>query len=202
MYRTYGKRLLDLALAIPALVLLSPVMGVVALLVRLKLGSPVLFRQERVGLDRQPFVLSKFRTMAETHDASGNLLPDEARLTPFGAFLRSTSLDELPEILTVVAGTMSLVGPRPLPIRYLPRFTAQQALRHGAKPGITGLAQVGGRNALTWEERFELDVRYVQTYSFLLDIKIILLTMRKILTREGISQPGHATSEEFWGSQG
>ncbi|MCD6298364.1 MAG: sugar transferase [Deltaproteobacteria bacterium] len=197
MYLTSGKRLLDLGLVIPALLVLSPVIVLSALLVRIKLGTPVLFCQERPGLHGKPFILYKFRTMTNERDAQGNLLPDAARLTPFGRFLRSTSLDELPELLNVLKGDMSIVGPRPLLMQYLDRYTPEQARRHDVKPGLTGWAQVNGRNAITWEKKFEYDVWYVDNQSFRLDLKIIALTIWKILKREGITQPGRATAEEF-----
>ena len=199
-YRRLGKRLFDLLLATPALLLLSPLLALLALLVRIKLGSPVLFRQLRPGLHGRPFTLYKFRTMTGARDAAGNLLPDAERLTPFGRFLRATSLDELPELWNVIKGDMSLVGPRPLLMQYLDRYTPEQARRHEVRPGITGWAQVNGRNALTWEQKFALDVWYVDNLSLWLDVKIILLTVWKILRREGISQPGQATAEEFMGS--
>jgi lipopolysaccharide/colanic/teichoic acid biosynthesis glycosyltransferase len=199
VYRRHGKRLLDLIITIPPLILLSPFLGLLALLVRIKLGQPVLFRQKRPGLNGKPFELLKFRTMTNERDAQGNLLPDAERLTPFGRFLRSTSLDELPELLNVLKGDMSVVGPRPLLMQYLERYTPEQARRHHVKPGITGWAQVNGRNAITWEKKFEYDVWYVDHQSFRLDLKIIALTIWKILKREGITQPGQATMEEFWG---
>jgi len=170
-----------------------------ATLVALLLGTPVLFRQQRPGLGGRPFWLLKFRTMTEARDARGNLLPDAARLTAFGRFLRATSLDELPELLNVLKGDMSLVGPRPLLMQYLDRYTPEQARRHEVRPGITGWAQVNGRNAITWEEKFKLDVWYVDNWSLWLDIKIIFMTVWKIFKREGISQPGQATMEEFRG---
>jgi sugar transferase EpsL len=199
-YHRYGKRALDLALTIPALIVLSPVLLLIALSVRLTLGAPILFRQMRPGLYGKPFTLYKFRTMTDARDAQGNLLPDAARLTPFGRFLRATSLDELPELWNVLKGDMSLVGPRPLLMQYLDRYTPEQARRHEVRPGITGWAQVNGRNALTWEQKFALDVWYVDHLSFGLDLKIIALTLWKILKREGISQPGQATMGEFLGS--
>ena len=200
IYRHSGKRLLDLGLTIPALVVLSPILGVIAALVRVWLGSPVLFRQQRPGLREQPFTLQKFRTMTDARDADGNLLPDAQRLPRFGRLLRSTSLDELPELWNVLRGEMSLVGPRPLLIEYLDRYTAEQARRHEVKPGLTGWAQVNGRNAITWEQRFALDVWYVDRLSFWLDLWILLLTVWKTFRREGISQAGRATMEEFRGS--
>jgi sugar transferase EpsL len=200
MYRMFGKRLLDLALTIPALILFAPLLALLALLVRLKLGSPVLFRQQRPGLHGQPFTILKFRTMTNDRDDQGNLLPDAERLTPFGRFLRNTSLDELPELFNVLRGDMSLVGPRPLLMRYLDRYTSEQMRRHEVRPGITGWAQVNGRNAVTWEQKFALDVWYVDNWSLWLAMTNIILTFLKVLTCEGISQPGHATMEEFMGA--
>ena len=194
------KRAFDLVVSLLALILLSPLLGLLALLVRLRLGAPVLFRQLRPGLHGRPFTLYKFRTMTDARDAQGALLPDAERLTPLGRFLRSTSLDELPELFNVLKGEMSLVGPRPLLMEYLPRYTPEQLRRHEVRPGITGWAQVNGRNALSWEEKFALDVWYVEHHSFWLDLKILVLTTGKIINREGISQPGHATMEEFRGS--
>lgn len=198
-YRRWGKRLFDLAIAVPALVVLSPALGVLALLVRRQLGAPVLFRQQRPGLHGRPFTLYKFRTMTDARDAEGRLLPDAERLTPFGRFLRSTSLDELPELFNVVRGDMSLVGPRPLLMQYLERYTPTQRRRHEVRPGMTGWAQVNGRNALDWPQRLALDVWYVDHLSFALDLRIIFITMVKILRREGISEPGQATMREFMG---
>lgn len=200
MYRRYGKRLLDLIIVIPALIMLAPVMAVIALLVRIKLGRGVIFRQRRPGLHGRPFMMLKFRTMTDARDAQGRLLPDEQRLTPFGRFLRSTSLDELPELFCVLRGEMSLVGPRPLLMQYLERYTPEQRRRHEVLPGITGLAQINGRNALSWEEKFAYDVQYVDQLSLWLDLKILALTLWKVMKREGISQPGHATAEEFMGT--
>jgi sugar transferase EpsL len=186
-------------LTVPALILLSPLYGILALLIRLRMRSPVLFRQVRPGLQARPFALLKFRTMNDERDEEGNLLPDGKRLTGLGRLLRSTSLDELPELFNVVKGEMSLVGPRPLLMQYLERYTAEQARRHEVRPGITGWAQVNGRNAISWEEKFKLDVWYVDNISFWLDLRIIAMTIWKILKREGITQPGHATAEEFMG---
>jgi sugar transferase EpsL len=199
MCPTFYKRLLDLALTIPALIFLSPLLAIVTLLVWLKLGAPVVFHQQRPGLHGQPFTLLKFRTMTDARDTQGNLLPDVDRLTRFGCFLRSTSLDELPELINVLKGEMSLVGPRPLLMDYLDRYTPEQMRRHEVKPGITGWAQVNGRNALTWEQKFAMDVWYVDHQSLWLDIKIIVLTISKTLRREGITHPGQATMEEFLG---
>ena len=199
IYRGYGKRLVDFCPTLLIIVVFSPLLALVALLVRLKLGSPVLFRQVRPGLHGRPFTMLKFRTMTDARDASGQLLPDSQRLTPFGRFLRSTSLDELPELINVLRGDMSLVGPRPLLMQYLERYTPEQRRRHEVRPGITGWAQVNGRNALSWERKFELDVWYVDHESPWLDLKIIFMTVWKIFRRDGISQPGQATAEEFRG---
>lgn len=200
MYRRFGKRLFDLVLTIPALVLLAPVMAVVALLVRTKLGSPVLFRQQRPGLHGRPFLMYKFRTMTDGRDAQGNLLPDSQRLPPFGRFLRSSSLDELPELVNVLRGEMAIVGPRPLLMRYLERYSPTQLRRHEVPPGITGWAQVNGRNALTWPAKFAYDVWYVDHLSLECDLMIIGRTLVKVFQREGISQAGQATAEEFMGN--
>jgi sugar transferase EpsL len=199
-YPYIGKRIFDFALALLALIILSPLIVYIAALVRTKLGSPVLFRQLRPGLGGVPFTIYKFRTMTNKRDAQGKLLPDGERLPRFGRFLRSTSLDELPELLNVLKSEMSIVGPRPLLMQYLGRYTPEQMRRHDIKPGVTGLAQINGRNVLSWEEKFALDTWYIDHYSFGLDLKIILLTVLKILRREGINQPGQATAEEFMGS--
>jgi sugar transferase EpsL len=175
-------------------------MVLLMVLVYFKLGSPVFFRQSRAGFQAKPFTLFKFRTMTDARDAEGNLLPDAERLTDFGRLLRSTSLDELPELVSVLKGDMSLVGPRPLLMQYLPRYSVEQARRHGAKPGMTGWAQINGRNEITWEEKFALDVWYVDHRSLGLDLKIIGLTIWKLLRREGINEPGEATAREFLGS--
>jgi len=201
MNRDRAKRLFDLALTIPALILLAPVMLIVAVAVALRLGRPVLFRQTRAGLHGQPFVLYKFRTMRDARDAADQPLPDDARLTPLGHRLRATSLDELPELVNVLRGEMSLVGPRPLLLHYLDRYTPEQARRHEVCPGLTGWAQVRGRNALTWEDRFALDVWYVDHRTLALDLRILLLTVASVLRREGIAQPGHATMPEFMGTR-
>lgn len=195
------KRVFDVTLASLGLVVLSPVLLVTALLVRYRIGSPVLFRQTRPGLRGQPFQILKFRTMTNAVDAEGQLLPDEERLTRFGQLLRSTSLDELPELINVVRGDMSLVGPRPLIMRYLERYTPEQARRNLARPGITGLAQVRGRNALSWEDRFALDVEYIDTWSLGLDVRILFETVVTVLRRDGISTEGHATAPEFMGER-
>ena len=201
-YRRAGKRMFDLLLVVPALVLLAPLFLLLAMLVRVKLGSPILFRQRRPGLKGRAFTLMKFRTMTDARDASGCLLPDSERLTRFGRFLRATSLDELPELFNILKGDMSLVGPRPLLMEYLDRYTAEQARRHDVKPGLTGWAQVNGRNALVWADKFKLDVWYVDRVSLWLDLKIIWLTLIRLLKREGISAEGHATMPMFLGSDG
>jgi len=193
------KRVLDLVGAGFAIIAFGPVMLYLAFRVRRELGSPILFRQVRSGLHGKPFVMYKFRTMTEERDEKGNLLPDEKRLTPFGAKLRAWSLDELPEFFNVLKGEMSLVGPRPLLMEYLDRYTPEQFRRHEVKPGITGWAQVNGRNALTWEEKFKLDVWYVDNWTVWLDLKILALTVIKVLRREGINAPGHNTMPEFKG---
>lgn len=195
------KRTFDLLVSLILLILLSPVMLVIAVLVRIKLGRPVLFSQERPGLHGRLFRLYKFRTMRDARGADDRLLPDEERLTKFGRFLRASSLDELPELFNVLKGEMSLVGPRPLLVAYLERYTPEQARRHEVLPGITGWAQVNGRNALSWESKFKLDVWYVDNRSFWLDLKILFLTIWKALKREGISAPGSATAPEFMGSE-
>ena len=195
------KRLVDILGSVGGILILAPLIGALAILVRTRLGFPVLFRQQRPGLHGKPFTIYKFRTMTDASDAQGNLLPDAARLPTFGRFLRSTSLDELLELWNVLKGDMSLVGPRPLLMRYLDRYTPEQMRRHEVRPGITGWAQVNGRNALTWEEKFQYDIWYVDNLSLFLDIKIIALTLQKIVMREGITQPGQATMQEFMGTQ-
>lgn len=201
IYRRYIKRLLDIILSGLALIISSPVMGVTALLVRIKLGSPVLFKQDRPGLNGRIFKMYKFRTMTDARDENGELLSDEERLTSFGKMLRSTSLDELPEFINIFKGDMSFVGPRPLLVRYLPRYNEEQRHRHDVLPGLTGLAQVMGRNALSWEKKFEYDVEYARNVSFPLDLKIIFMTVGKVIKRDGISEEGNATMTEFMGSQ-
>lgn len=196
-YKHYGKRLLDLSIAIPAFFVFSLPMVILCLLVLKQLGRPVFFRQLRPGLRGVPFTIYKFRTMSRAQDDEGNLLPDGNRLTRFGRFLRSTSLDELPELINVIKGAMSFVGPRPLLMQYLDRYTPEQARRHEVMPGITGWAQVNGRNAIAWEQKFGLDVWYVDHICLSLDLKIIGLTIWKIITRESINQPGQVTAEEF-----
>lgn len=199
-YLTF-KRIFDFCSSLGGIILLSPVLLTVFLLARKKLGSPALFRQLRPGKDGKLFTMYKFRTMTENKDTSGTPLPDEMRLTPFGKFLRSTSLDELPELFNVLRGEMSLVGPRPLLPQYLGRYTPTQARRLEVKPGITGWAQINGRNSLSWEEKFALDVWYVDHASFILDLKILWKTLGKIIKREDISQEGEATASEFMGAE-
>lgn len=196
-----GKRALDLAIALPALVLLAPVMAVVAALVALRMGRPVIFVQMRPGLGAEPFPAYKFRTMTNARDAAGHLLPDSDRLTPLGRFLRASSLDELPGLWNVVRGEMSLVGPRPLVATYLPWYTDHERTRFAVWPGITGWAQVNGRNALDWEARFALDLWYVDHLSFWLDLRIIARTVARVLRREGITEAGHATMSEYTGAR-
>ena len=194
------KRSFDLLVACVTLILFLPVLFIVAVLIRLNLGSPILFYQTRPGLQGKPFMMYKFRTMSEANDTNRATLPDESRLSPFGRFLRASSLDELPELWNVLKGDMSLVGPRPLLMDYLPLYTPDQARRHEVRPGITGWAQVNGRNALSWEEKFKLDIWYVDHRSLWLDIKILWLTVRKVLLREGINAEGEATMPRFTGS--
>ncbi|ROZ81152.1 sugar transferase [Pseudomonas neustonica] len=194
------KRCLDILTSLLGLILLTPVIALVAWQINRQMGSPVLFRQARPGLNGKPFEMIKFRTMKDALDADGNPLPDSERLTAFGQFLRSSSLDELPELWNVLKGDMSLVGPRPLLMEYLPLYSAEQVRRHDVRPGITGWAQINGRNALSWEEKFKLDVWYVDNQSFWLDIKILFLTVKKVLVRDGISAEGEATMSKFTGS--
>ena len=195
-----SKRLFDLVFSLVLVILLLPLLALLALLVYINLGSPALFRQQRPGLSGKPFTFYKFRTMNDRTDKNGRLLPDGDRLTGFGRFLRRTSLDELPQLFNVIRGDMSLVGPRPLLMEYLDLYTAEQMRRHEVRPGITGWAQVNGRNAITWEEKFGLDLWYVDNRSLLLDLRIILLTAVGVIRREGISQEGMATAEKFKGS--
>ena len=199
-YRKYGKRIFDLCLTIPAFIVLSPVMGVTAILVAVKLGRPVLFTQERPGYREKIFKMYKFRSMTDERDQNGELMPDEVRLTPFGEWLRSTSLDELPELLNILKGDMSLVGPRPLLVQYLPLYNKRQHKRHHVRPGITGLAQINGRNSISWEEKFEYDVQYVENISFYGDIRILFETVFKVFKREGINSENSATMEDFMGT--
>lgn len=201
MYQKVVKRLLDIVLSSAAIVVTSPALAVLAVLVAKKLGRPVIFRQERPGYKGKVFKLYKFRTMTDERDENGELLPDEKRLTAFGKKLRSTSLDELPEFFNILKGDMSFVGPRPLLVQYLPLYNKEQARRHDVLPGLTGWAQVNGRNAISWEEKFKLDVEYVDRISFLMDLKIIFMTVGSVLKREGISQAGEATMEFFTGTK-
>ena len=195
------KRIFDLAITIPLAVILAVPALVVACLVRMRLGSPVLFRQQRPGRDGRIFTMFKFRTMTDGRDASGKLLPDADRLPPFGRWLRASSLDELPELINVIRGDMSLVGPRPLLPEYLPLYSPEQARRHEVRPGITGWAQVNGRNAISWEEKFDYDVWYVDNQSLLLDLKILFMTVGRVLGREGVAAEGSVTAERFLGAQ-
>lgn len=205
MYK-YIKRALDFCAALGAIIVLSPVLLIVALLVRTKLGSPVLFKQERPGMidkktgEEKIFTLCKFRTMTDERDENGELLSDEIRLTKFGQFLRSTSIDELPEFINILKGDMSFIGPRPLLVRYLPLYSEKQHRRHLVRPGLSGWAQVNGRNTVSWEEKFNLDVEYVEKMSFALDVKIFFMTIMSVLKREGISSETSATMEEFTGN--
>lgn len=199
-YRSIIKRLLDFMLSLVALICLSPVMLITAILVRMKLGSPVIFKQQRPGKDEKIFRMYKFRTMTDAKDENGEFLPDEIRLTSFGKKLRATSLDELPELFNILKGDMSIVGPRPLLVQYLPLYNERQKRRHEVRPGFTGLAQVNGRNAISWQEKFEWDVKYVDSVSFLGDCKIILKTVTTVLKREGISSQTSETMEAFKGN--
>lgn len=201
IYEVVIKRVFDFVLSLLAIIILSPVMLVTAILVRTKLGSPIIFHQDRPGLDGKVFHMYKFRSMTNERDENGELLPDEVRLTNFGRKLRSTSLDELPELFNILKGDMSIVGPRPLLVRYLPRYNERQARRHEVRPGFTGYAQVNGRNSITWEDKFEKDVYYVEHISFLLDIKIIFQTVGTVLKRDGITSATSATMEEFMGTK-
>ena len=201
MYKRFVKRCLDFLLSLAALIILSPVLLLVAILVRCKLGSPILFKQKRPGLHEKIFCMYKFRTMTDAKDADGNLLPDEVRLTKFGKLLRSTSLDELPELFNILKGDMAIVGPRPLLVQYLPRYNERQHHRHDVRPGFTGLAQVNGRNSISWQEKFEWDVRYVENVSFFFFFWIIAKTVKVVLKRDGISSETSATMEEFRGNE-
>jgi lipopolysaccharide/colanic/teichoic acid biosynthesis glycosyltransferase len=199
-YEKFLKRPLDLTLSLLALIVLSPVLLLVAILVRIKLGSPIIFKQHRPGLDEKIFNLYKFRTMTNQKDKNGNLLPDEIRLTKFGKFLRSTSLDELPSLINIIKGDLSIVGPRPLLVEYLPLYNKEQRGRHEVRPGLTGLAQVNGRNAIGWEERFKYDINYVFRVSLLGDLRIIVKTIKKVFIRDGISSDASPTMEHFTGN--
>ena len=194
------KRFFDIVIAVLALIILSPIMLIVALLIKINLGSPIFFKQKRIGKDNKEFEMIKFRTMKNTTDKNGKLLSDEERLTRFGKFIRSTSIDELPELVNILKGEMSLIGPRPLLVQYLPLYNKQQIRRHNVLPGLTGWAQINGRNALTWKKKFELDVYYVDNWSLWFDIKIFFLTFKKLFIREGINKEGKATTEFFDGT--
>ena len=200
LYSKFMKRPMDLFLAVMAAIIISPIFLLVALLVRLKLGSPIFFKQARPGRNEKIFIMYKFRTMTDQRDEQGELLPDSIRLTRFGRMLRSTSLDELPELFNIIKGDMSLVGPRPLLIQYLPLYNERQRLRHSVRPGLSGLAQINGRNAISWEDKFDLDIEYVNHVTFLGDWKIIFLTIKKVFVREGINSETAATMEPFRGS--
>lgn len=202
IYRRFIKRPMDFILSLIAIVVLSPVFLVVAILVKVKLGSPVIFKQKRPGLNENIFTMYKFRTMTDERDENGELLPDSERLTKFGRFLRSTSLDELPELFNILKGDMSIVGPRPLLVQYLPLYNNHQRRRHEVRPGLSGLAQINGRNSISWEEKFNLDVEYVDNVSFIGDWKIILITIKKALIREGINSETAATMEPYKGPEG
>ena len=200
MYKKFIKRFLDFILSLIALIILSPILLIIYILVRIKLGKPAIFKQQRPGKNEKIFTLYKFRTMTDDKDEEGNLLPDEQRLTKFGKILRSTSLDELPELFNILKGDMSIVGPRPLLVEYLPLYNEEQKRRHEVRPGLTGLAQVSGRNNLDWDERFKEDIYYIKHISFMKDIKIIFKTMVKVIKREDISANGSATVQKFKGS--
>lgn len=200
IYQRFVKRPMDFFLALVAVIIISPIFILVALLVRLKLGSPVFFKQARPGLNEKIFMMYKFRTMTDQRDEQGELLPDSIRLTKFGRLLRSTSLDELPELFNILKGDMSLVGPRPLLVQYLPLYNEYQRYRHAVRPGLSGLAQINGRNAISWEDKFDLDIKYVNHVSFVGDWKIIFLTLKKVFIREGINSETAATMEPFRGS--
>lgn len=200
MYAKYIKRILDFTLSLIALIVLSPVFVIIAILVKIKLGSPVIFKQQRPGKDEKIFTLYKFRTMTDEKDENGNLLPDAKRLTKFGKMLRSTSLDELPELINIIKGDMSIVGPRPLLVEYLPLYDEEQRHRHDVRPGLTGLAQINGRNSLSWEEKFKDDIKYIKKITFLEDVRIFFKTIIKVFRREGIAQEGNVTMNKFEGT--
>lgn len=201
VYRTFIKRPMDFCLALIAILTLSPILLVVAILVRFKLGSPIVFKQKRPGLNEKIFTMYKFRTMTDKKDSNGDLLPDSERLTDFGKFLRSTSLDELPGLFNILFGDMAVIGPRPLLVQYLPLYNEEQRLRHSVRPGLSGLAQVNGRNAISWDAKFELDVEYVKNITFLQDVGIVLMTLKKVFIREGISSDTAVTMEVFTGTK-
>lgn len=201
MYKKYIKRLLDFILSLIALIVLSPLMIIIYILVIIKLGKPGIFKQQRPGKDEKLFTLYKFRTMTDEKDENGNLLPDSERLTRFGKILRSTSLDELPELINIIKGNMAIVGPRPLLVEYLPLYNKEQKHRHDVRPGLTGLAQINGRNSISWENKFNDDIEYIHNINFLYDTKIVLMTIIKVLKREGITQTNNATMEKFRGNK-
>lgn len=201
MYKKYIKRLLDFILSLIALIVLSPLMIIIYILVIIKLGKPGIFKQQRTGKDEKLFTLYKFRTMTDEKDENGNLLPDSERLTRFGKILRSTSLDELPELINIIKGDMAIVGPRPLLVEYLPLYNKEQKHRHDVRPGLTGLAQINGRNSISWENKFNDDIEYIHNINFLYDTKIVLMTIIKVLKREGITQTNNATMEKFRGNK-
>ena len=201
IYKRFMKRPMDFCLSLAAIIVLSPVVFILVLMIRKKLGSPVLFKQKRPGLNEKVFTLYKFRTMTDQRDDKGGLLPDDQRLTKFGSFLRSTSLDELPELINVLKGDMAVIGPRPLLVQYLPLYNEKQKRRHQVRPGLSGLAQVNGRNAISWEAKFDLDVEYVDSISFVGDWKIIFLTLKKVFKREGINADASTTMEVFQGTR-
>ena len=200
MIYKYIKRILDIISSLLAIIILSPLLAVTAVLVKTKLGSPVLFKQERPGKDEKIFTLMKFRTMTDERDENGELLPDEVRLTKFGKFLRSTSIDELPELFNILKGDMSVIGPRPLLVEYIPRYNEHQHRRHEVRPGLSGWAQVNGRNTVSWEDKFDMDVHYVDNYSFAMDVKILFMTILNVIKKEGISSETSATMEVFMGT--
>ena len=200
MIYKYIKRILDIISSLLAIIILSPLLAVTAVLVKTKLGSPVLFKQERPGKDEKIFTLMKFRTMTDERDENGELLPDEVRLTKFGKFLRSTSIDELPELFNILKGDMSVIGPRPLLVEYIPRYNEHQHRRHEVRPGLSGWAQVNGRNTVSWEDKFDMDVHYIDNYSFAMDVKILFMTVLNVLKKEGISSETSATMEVFMGT--
>ena len=201
MYAKYFKRMLDFILSLIALIILSPILLIVAILVRIKLGSPIIFKQQRPGKNEKIFTLYKFRTMTDKKDENGNLLPDSERLTKFGKLLRSTSFDELPELINILKGDMAIVGPRPLLVEYLSLYNKKQKHRHDVRPGLTGLAQVNGRNSISWEEKFNDDLKYIKKITFIGDVKIILKTVEKVFKREGISQDDNVTMKKFQGNK-
>jgi lipopolysaccharide/colanic/teichoic acid biosynthesis glycosyltransferase len=201
LYRLYFKRPMDFILSLLAIVILSPVFIITAILVRTKLGSPILFKQDRPGLDEKIFTMYKFRTMTDKKDENGELLPDHIRLTKFGKMLRATSLDELPELFNILKGDMSIIGPRPLLVQYLPLYNTHQQRRHEVRPGLSGYAQVNGRNSISWEDKFDLDVQYVDNVTFINDVKIIMLTLKKVFVKDGISSGSSVTMEVFTGNE-